>query len=67
MDNLSSVTLKLPEDNYKLSGLYYFILKRIAWENINIIEVISTTNEFTLIVEDENAAQTFNILKNLKS
>ena len=66
-DDLSSVTLKLPADNFELAGLYYFILKKLAWENINIIEVISTTNEFTVIVEESKAAQTFNALKSLNN
>jgi len=65
IDNLASVTLRLPENNVKMTGLYYFILKKIAWENINIFEVISTTNEFTLVVDEQDAAKTFNVLKRL--
>ncbi|PKP30747.1 MAG: aspartate kinase, partial [Bacteroidetes bacterium HGW-Bacteroidetes-17] len=63
--DLSSVTLRLPENNTKMTGLYYFILKRIAWEKINIIELISTTNEFTIVVDEHDAALTFNVLKQL--
>lgn len=65
IDKLSSVTLRLPENNTKLTGLYYFILKKIAWNKINIIELISTTNEFTIVVDEQDAAATFNVLKQL--
>ncbi len=65
IDNLSSVTLRLPENNTHMAGLYYFILKKLAWNKINIIELISTTNEFTIVVDEQDAALTFNVLKQL--
>ncbi|MCK9423951.1 MAG: aspartate kinase [Bacteroidales bacterium] len=67
--DLSSITLKLPEGSINQPGVYYFILRNIAWENINIIEVISTSHEFTLVVKHQEVDKTFSainvILKNL--
>ncbi len=62
---LSSITIKLPSENADVSGIYYFILKKIAWEGINILDIISTTHEFTVIVNDESIDRAFSILKNL--
>ncbi len=62
---LSSITIKLPRENADTSGIYYFILKKIAWEGINILDIISTTHEFTIIVDDESVDRAFSILKNL--
>lgn len=62
---LSSITIKLPSENSDTSGIYYFILKKIAWEGINILDIISTTHEFTIIVNDESVDRAFSILKNL--
>ena len=62
---LSSITIKLPSENADTSGIYYFILKKIAWEGINILDIISTTHEFTIIVDDESVDRAFSILKNL--
>ena len=62
---LSSITIKLPSENSDVSGIYYFILKKIAWEGINILDLISTTHEFTIIVNDESVDRAFSILKNL--
>jgi hypothetical protein len=64
-ENLSSLTMKLPKKNKTQPGLYYFILKNIARAGINIYEVISTTNEFTLIVEDKDIDQTFSVIKSM--
>jgi len=63
---LSAITLKLPTSNVQVTGFYYHIMKAIAWEGINIKEVISTTNEFTVIVNDEDVDRAFSILKNLR-
>ena len=62
---LSSITIKLPSENSDVSGIYYFILKKIAWEGINILDIISTMHEFTIIVDDESIDRAFTILKNL--
>jgi len=64
-ESLSSVTLKLPSSNSQQLGFYYFILKSIAWAGINIQEVVSTTNEFTLVVNDVDIDKTFSVLKNM--
>jgi len=64
--NLSSITVKLPMENTEISGLYYYIFKKLAWVGINIVEVISTTNEFTLVVSDEDIDRAFSILMALK-
>ena len=64
-DKLSSVTLKLPAENTEVTGFYYHILRKIAWEGINIVEVISTTNEFTIVVNDKDVDKAFSVLKSM--
>lgn len=63
--SISSITIRLPEDNIKTPGLYYYVFKQIAWEGISVMEVISTTNEFTMILRDEDVDRVFSILKRL--
>jgi hypothetical protein len=67
MTNLSSITVRLPKNNTEISGIYYFILKKIAWAGINITEIISTTNEFTIVVKEELVHKAFGILMALKN
>jgi aspartokinase len=64
--NLSSITIKLPEENAQVFGVYYHILKKLAYEGINILEIISTTHEFTVIVNDADVDAAFSVLKRLK-
>ena len=66
-DELSAISIRLPENNSKISGLYYQIFKRLAWENISLYEVISTTNEFTVLVENHQVDKAFSVIKNLKN
>ncbi len=64
--NLSLITVKLPVDNAVCPGVYYYLFKELAWDNINVIEVISTTNEFTIVVSDEDIHRAFSILMDAK-
>ena len=66
-ENLSSVTVKLPAENVSVPGIYYFIFQRLAWEGIVLYEVISTTNEFTILVNDEQVDVAFKTIKDLKT
>lgn len=67
LENLASITVKLPKENISVPGIYYFIFQRLAWEGIVIYEVISTTNEFTILVEDNIVDKAFKVIKDLKS
>ncbi|MBI3133872.1 MAG: aspartate kinase [Bacteroidetes bacterium] len=67
LGNLSAITMKLPAINTEISGVYYYLLKKIAWEGINLAEVISTTNEFTVVVDTKIVSHTFTVLMDLKS
>ena len=62
---LSSVTLKLPKGNSMQAGFYYTITKELSWEGINLTEVISSTNEFTVVVDNSLIDKTFVVLKNI--
>ena len=65
-DNLSAISINLPEENSKIAGLYYHFFKRLAWEGIILYEVVSTTNEFTILVEDNFVDKAFSAIKKLK-
>lgn len=66
-ENLSSITVKLPAENVSVPGIYYFIFQRLAWEGIVLYEVISTTNEFTILVDDDQVDVAFKTIKDLKT
>ncbi len=65
--DLSSITLRLPKKRNDTVGFYFYILKNLSLKKINIEELISTTNEFTIIVKDKDIDRAFAILMNLKN
>lgn len=67
IENVSSITVKLPKENVSIPGIYYFIFQRLSWEGVNIYEVISTTYEFTILVSEEQIDKAFKVIKDLKS
>jgi hypothetical protein len=66
LDDLASITVKLPKENIVVPGIYYFIFQRLAWEGIIINEVISTSNEFTILVSEDQVDIAFKVIKDLK-
>ena len=64
--DLSSISIKLPTENVTIPGIYYFIFQRLSWEGVNIFEVISTSNEFTILVGDDQVNTAFKAIKELK-
>jgi len=64
--DLASITVKLPAVNSEVYGVYYYILKHLAWEGLNIVEVVSTANEFTIIVKQDHVDKAFKVLMQLK-
>ncbi len=67
IEDLSSITIKLPTDNVKVPGIYYFLFQRLSWEGVNITEVISTSNEFTILMDEDQVDIAFKVIKDLKN
>jgi hypothetical protein len=65
ISRLASVSVLLPKGTAQVPGVYSYILGSLAWEGINVVEVVSTLNEFTIILEDKKIDSAFSIIKNL--
>lgn len=66
-EELSSITIALPEKNTKTVGLYFYIFKLLAYEGIPVYEIISTSNYFTIFLEKEYVNQAFQLMNEIKS
>ncbi|MGB1020293.1 MAG: aspartate kinase [Flavobacteriaceae bacterium] len=66
LENRSSITVQLPTENIAIPGIYYFIFQRLSWEGVNLNEVISTSNEFTILMDESQVNTAFEVIKNLK-
>lgn len=65
INNLSSITIRLPVEHVYIPGVDYQILKQVAWENINIVELVSTYTELTIIFDKKDVDRAFSILKDI--
>ena len=62
--NLSSITIKLAPQTSHIPGVYYTILKLLAWDGINVTEIVSTYTELTIVLENKDIDRAFSVLKN---
>ncbi len=65
VDNLASLTINIPMESIKEVGLFYTITKALNWENICIIEIVSTLTELTFILKEDDIPNAFKVMKNL--
>lgn len=63
IDELSALTIKLPKYGIELPGIFYLITKALAWENINIVEIVSTYTDNTLILNSNDIGRAYNVLR----
>ena len=63
--NCALITIYLSQNISDTPGVYYFFLKSLAWEGINILQCASTSREFTLFFEEKNVHRGFEILSSL--
>lgn len=64
IDDLAAVIIKFNEKITDILGIYYFILKQLAWKNINVIEVVSTFSEFIAVLDRKDVDRSFSVLLN---
>jgi hypothetical protein len=64
-EKISAITIYLPKEAVETSGIYYFFLKSLAWEGVNILELVSTLSELTIIIDDKDSERAFRIIKSL--
>lgn len=62
---VSTVSILMPEQAIKTAGIYYFFIKSLAWERINILQAFTTRYEFTIVVEDSDVQRTLGIIRSL--
>lgn len=63
--NCALITIYLPKEAGDTPGVYYFFLKSLAWEGINILQCTSTSVEFTLFFEEKDVHRAYEILSSL--
>lgn len=61
--DLSLLYLRFPKEVLYQPGFFDRVLRELAWENINVYEVISTLTEFVLVLKSAQAAKAYDLLR----
>ena len=64
-ENCVALTFTVGKKRIEKPGVLFQITRSLAWENINIIEIISVDFEVTFIVEKKDAIKGYNALERL--
>jgi hypothetical protein len=65
INKLNSLTINIPETAVETVGLFYIVARALNWENINIVDIVSTFTEMTFIVNENDTSKAFDTLKKL--
>ena len=64
-ENLVALSFTVGKDRIEEPGVLFKITRSLAWENINVVEIISVDLEITVILHKEDAIKGYNALEKL--
>ena len=67
MDDLVALSLVFTGDFLQTPGIVYEAVRHLAWEQINVIEIVSTMNELTFVIKREDSMKAFDVLQGFLS
>lgn len=62
-DDLVALTIQFNGNFLKTPGIMYLATRKLAWENINLIEIVSTMNDLTFIISRQDSMRAFSVLQ----
>lgn len=62
-EDLVALTILFTGDFLQTPGILYLATRKLAWENINLIEIVSTMNELTFVISREDSMKAFSSLQ----
>lgn len=66
--NLTALTIVFTSDDFTHTpGVVFNVVRKLAWENINIYEIVSTMTELTFILNKNDSIKAYNVLYGLVS
>lgn len=62
-ENMVAVTIHFNSGFLQTPGILYMATRKLAWENINLTEIVSTMNELTFVIEREDSMKAYDVLE----
>lgn len=67
-EDLVALTIKFTSDDFiHTPGVIFNAVRKLAWENINIYEIVSTMTELTFILNKKDSMKAYNVLQEMVS
>ena len=63
--NLVALTINFGDDFFHTPGIIYQVLQALAWRNVNLLEIISTLTELTVVIEKNDSIKSYEVLHEL--
>ncbi len=63
MGDLVALSLVFSGDFMSTPGIVYEAVRKLAWEEINVNEIVSTMNELTFVISREDSMAAFSVLQ----
>lgn len=65
ISNISAVTIRLPAESVEQVGHFFLATRALAWENIPLVDIVSTYTEMTLLVREQETTRAYNALRRM--
>lgn len=65
LERLTAVTLHLDPATVGTPGIYHAVLKKLAWDKINLVNIICTYTELTILLEQSQSGAAFSVLSRI--
>lgn len=63
MKGLSQISISFGKEMFETPGFMVYVLKELSWNGINVIEVISTYTEMSIVVESKDLTKAYEIMR----
>lgn len=65
-DDLVAVTMIFGSNFVQTPGIVYEAARRLAWNSINVYEIVSTVSELTFVIKRTDSFEAYRVLQNLQ-
>lgn len=62
-EDMVALTISFTGDFLQTPGILYMATRKLAWENINLTEIVSTMNELTFVIERADSMRAYDVLQ----
>ena len=62
-EDMVALTISFSGDFLQTPGILYMATRKLAWEDINLTEIVSTMNELTFVIERDDSMKAFEVLQ----